>query len=255
MEKSTTDKTYDQLFPKQTFTRLQNGSFVSTKFPYQYASPGKEPMKVQVKNQKNKNKKGSNVNSKSKLTMVGQVPSWVAEVSPQYITRFLKELRFQTDSYTVSSILDIPCTTDSSGVLQQVFGNSPSTSANWTNFVACFDEYRTLGMVLEFEPNKFNGGATVVNLAPIATVIDYDTVAAITGYTQAAQYSSHLEFGGGRKWRRISVMAGVENSNFISTLSPVTTFSIKIWSQGNIISTTIGRYKVSYVVQFRGKGI
>jgi hypothetical protein len=159
----------------------------------------------------------------------------------------------QQDTYTMEMIYDQPLSSDGSGNNNLTLGNSPASTSNWSNVSAVFDEYRVLAMKLQYRPNEFNGGSVVQ--APITSVIDYDTSAALTGYTLAAQYSSQVEFRGSQNWTRTAYMSGVENSGFVSTGSPGNTFWIKLYTSGNTINTTLGRYVITFVVQFRGKGI
>jgi len=161
----------------------------------------------------------------------------------------------QQDLYTIKMVSDLTATSDGSGNLVATYGNLPSLGSNWSSAAAFFDEYRVLATTLEFRPNWFASGATTVVLAPVTTVIDYDSSAALTGYTLAAQYSSVKEFRGMVPWKRTALMSGSADSGFISTASPGSTFWIKIWSAGNPVSTALGRYVFVMYVQFRGKGI
>jgi len=159
----------------------------------------------------------------------------------------------QQDTYTMEMIYDQPFIVDGSGTSALVVGNNPASTANWASAVALFDEYRVLAMKLEYKPVEFNGSA--ITQAPMVTVLDYDTAAALTGYTLAAQYSSQKEFRGTNSWKRTAYMSGVENSGFSSTGSPVNTFWIKVYTTGNTATTGLGRYVVTFCIQFRGKGI
>jgi len=163
-------------------------------------------------------------------------------------------MKNQLDVYTLKMIFDTPATTNSSGNLNDVFGNLPSVASNWSNIAAVFDEYRVLAMKLSFKSNFFTGG-TLVSLAPIVSVVDLDTSPALTSYVFASNYSSAKEFKAMTNWSRTYLMSGTENTGFISTASPTTTAYIKVWSASNPASTLIGRYVVNYYVQFRGKGI
>lgn len=174
---------------------------------------------------------------------------------PKSIFQKFVRFRFQQDLYTIPMDQDITVTTDTSGVIQTVIGNLPSTASNWSTFAAAFDEYRVLAFQVKFSAYDFNGGPTTVIRAPIVVVTDYDSSTAFTTYTTASQYSSVKEYAGGVSWTYSAFMSGVENSGFISTSAPVANFWVKTWSAGNINSTSIGRFKTRYIVQFRGKGI
>lgn len=241
---------------------LQKGSkntprgSVSEKFPFQNKIVRNQTSALVGGQQvKTKSRRGNQLTSGNgqKLNFMGQVPADTLEINPAYAIRMLRSLRFQTDLYTTTQMVDIVATTDGSGNLATVIGSTPGTTANWAAIASVFDEYRILALDVEFEPLVVVGSA--VNFASIATVIDYDTSTALSSYTIAMQYSSCQEFGGNRRFQRLAVMSGAENSTFLTTASPVSSFWIKVWSSGGTINTTIGRYKVAYLIQFRGKGI
>jgi len=167
----------------------------------------------------------------------------------QYIRHGAGEL----DTYTMVFRQDGTLTSDGSGTLNTVWSNNPSPSANWTGAAAVYDEYRTLMYRVEFEPIMFNG--QVIAQAPIAICVDMDTSTALTAYSLAAQYSSDKVQAGGKRWHIEAYMSGVPTGQFISTGSPVANCWIKSYSTGNSVSVTLGRYLVSYLIQFRGKGI
>jgi hypothetical protein len=174
--------------------------------------------------------------------------------SPQNIFSLYKQSQQnQQDLFTTIMVLDALVTTDGSGVYHNEVGSNPSADANWATLAAAFDEYRTLGIEVEFRPIEWNGG--LIQQAPITSVIDYDNNAALTGYTLAAQYSSVIEFPGGRSFNRRALMSGAENAQFLSTASPANVYWIKFYSANNTATTNIGRLLVKHLVQFRGKGI
>lgn len=223
----------------------------SNKFPFQQMQvAAKQPL---FSGKKSRDPQGRK--KKQTLTLTGQVPAECLEILPKYFTMMLKNLKYQTDCYTTTMTYDLAATTDGAGLLALVFGSNPSNGSNWSNAATFFDEYRTLGMQLEFEPLYVSGGSTATIFASIITVIDYDSSATMSTYSIATQYSSVLEFPGNKHWKRIALMSGVENSVYTSTASPVNQYYIKLFSSGNTFSATIGRFKLTYLVQFRGKGI
>ncbi len=129
----------------------------------------------------------------------------------------------------------------------------PSGLANWASYKAVFDEYRVLGIEYEFVPYQFNG--ELVIQSSVAAVIDYDDSTMLTSYTLATRYPSCVEVPGGRTLKILQIMSGAENAQFISTNATAATAWIKSYSSGNTVSTTIGRLRVFFVIQFRGPGI
>jgi len=180
----------------------------------------------------------------------------VSECSASDLRRMVTSLaaRRQQDVYTIKMLLDGPITTDGSGNYSATVADNPSSDATWAAAAAFFDEYRVLAVSYKFSPMVTSGGSLLM-YAPIIAVTDYDSSAALTGYTLASSYSSAKEFKGNSGWTYIAYMSGLENGSFISTASPSAHYYIKLYSSGNSASTVIGRAQIVHYVQFRGKGI
>jgi len=192
---------------------------------------------------------------KAQKKTISELSPQTLEAHPNYIMNVIERSRYQTDLHTMCVDYDALVSSDAGGVWQAVYQNNPSGYSGWSNLAATFDEYRVIGLCLQFEPLWFAGGTTVTTIAPVAVVIDYDSSANLSGYSQAAQYSSFREFPGQTQFTVIAPMSGAENATFIGTNSATTTYNIKCYSSGNSISLTFGRATLRAVVQFRGKGI
>lgn len=151
--------------------------------------------------------------------------------------------------------LDAAATSDGSGILATVYGNSPSSAQNWSGYAGVFDEYRVLAHIVKFEPLRATGGSTQTFWAPIAHVVDRSDATALTGYGLAERYDSHHKAPGQTRWSSSWVMNSIEEAPFVSTASPASNSWIKVYSSGNSASFTLGRVDVVYIVQFRGLGI
>lgn len=156
---------------------------------------------------------------------------------------------------TVKATYDAGAICDSSGNYATAIGSNPNIIANWTAMSSVWDEYRVLAMTAHFKANTLVGGSSMVTLTPMVSVIDFDNSAALTGYTLAGYYSSNKEFKGGSSWKRTAYMSGAENAVFTSTISPSSYWWVKAYSSGNSASLNLGRFNVTYYVQFRGLGI
>jgi len=161
--------------------------------------------------------------------------------------------RFQTDTHTIRLGYESDAVTAGAGLWNPSFGNSPTGLSNWTNYAAVFDEYRIIAYEFSFIPLQYNG--SVVVQAPIAIVVDLDTGTALTSYLLAARYPSSAEYPGGRSFKHLALMSGPEHSGFVTTASPITNMWFLLYTTGGTASTTIGRVKINYVVQFRSPGI
>jgi len=180
----------------------------------------------------------------------------VSEISMKDLATLsaLSKMKTQTDCYTIKMVYDTSVITDGAGVYAVTYADDPSADSNWAAAASFFDEYRTLATVVKFSPNITSGG-TLLTYAPFVVVNDYDSSAALTGYTLASQYSSVKEYKGNSGWTYKAVMSGLENGSFLSTASHAARWWVKTYSSGNTASTTIGRIQIQHYVQFRGKGI
>jgi len=168
----------------------------------------------------------------------------------------------ETDLHTVVALSDGNLASDSSGNIFVVFTSNPNSPggglgavAGWANLAGSFDEYRVLGFELHYIPyDKFNRGVSVFTV-PLMVVTDYDSAAALTGYSQADQYSSSKTCSLDENWKYTVRMNGIENSVFISTLAPSPMFFIKTCGTGATVTTSYGKVFVRYRIQFRGRGL
>jgi len=158
-------------------------------------------------------------------------------------------------TYTLELGSDTAITTDGSGLLQNVTTASPVNASNWSSFQAVFDEYRVLAVRLEFKPLYITGGSSASFQAPISHVIDRDSSAPLTSYTLASRYTSCRETPGQKPFKQTIFMASPEESDFVSMGTTKTLGWFLFYSSGNSLSTTVGRIKMTYIVQFRGLGI
>jgi len=150
---------------------------------------------------------------------------------------------------------DTAVTSDGSGIINAVFSNVPTGAQNWSSYASVFDEYRVLGMEISFCPLWASGGSSAQYWAPISHVVDRSDSTALTGYSLAERYDSHVRTAGQKGFKHIVQMNSTDGSGFIDIGSSSATAWIKLFSSGNSLSLTVGRMDVKYVVQFRGLGI
>jgi hypothetical protein len=156
--------------------------------------------------------------------------------------------------HSLQLVNEFQLTSNSGGVINNVFPSSPNGCADWSSLALVFDEYRTLGFQVEFYPdNRYTKVTT--NCTPLVCVVDRDNAAALTTYTIGAQYESCKFESVEDPWIRKVKMNGIEDSGFVNTTSPVPTFYIKLYGQNESVSTTYGLIIIRYLVQFRGVGV
>jgi len=202
-----------------------------------------------------KSKKRGGTSHENIIVQKFEVKPNVVEMPKALFNKVLSTGSTELDLHTMVVSYDASVSTDGSGNWATVFTNNPTGYGNWTNLAATYDEYRVLGIKVMFEPNRFVGGSSVLVLAPIATVVDYDSTTNLASYVIATEYSSFLEFQGNSRWTRVALMSGIENAGFQNAASPTATFAVKVFSSGNTASTVLGRVSLRSVIQFRGKGI
>lgn len=152
---------------------------------------------------------------------------------------------------------------DAVGTLTSVFNNDPSVYADWSNYASLYDEYRYLGIELEFFPyNRYS--KTTTTCTPGVGVVDRDDTTSLASLALGFQYESALVLSLEDPWtdRRHyrgalpalkMKMDGPRESLWITTAAPVATGCIKIRFEGLSSSTTYGRILVRGLFQFRGR--
>jgi hypothetical protein len=143
---------------------------------------------------------------------------------------------------------------DSGGIINLIVGNSPAGCPGWGSAALLYDEYRVLAFEVYFVPhNKYTKVTTVTT--GLVGVIDRDNLTALGSYSVAVQKSSLKVLDLEGKWKMTErLMGSTEEAQFLNTAAPASNAWIKLYSDGLTVSTTYGRYFVTYRVQFRGKG-
>lgn len=140
-------------------------------------------------------------------------------------------------------------TTSIGGVVDASFGNDPSSLPNWATFAGRWNEYRCLAMQLSYVPIK----QVATNAYGIAfTTTDHDVAGALGSATAAANHESFKPFTCYEKWIREVKANGVDEFDWFKTSSPLAKMYIKVYSQNNQASTTLGTLFVTYMLEFRG---
>lgn len=161
-----------------------------------------------------------------------------------------------TDLVEMVLIQDLAISSGVGGVISPTFAfNNPSSATDWSSAIALYDEYRVLGMRLEYHPNAYTASA-VSSFAPVYSVIDRDSASALGGYSTAVNYASCKEHSLDRPFSREMKMESSAEAQFFNTSAlPTSSGSIKLISTGLSNSTGYGRVSVYYMIQFRGRGV
>jgi len=156
-------------------------------------------------------------------------------------------------------------TSTGGGVINTTWTSSSSTFPNFAAYAGLFDEFRVLGMHLEFFPaNRYSKSTTIC--MPGFGVVDHADGTALTSYAQAATYASNRILSLEDPWtdrseyRGSSVpalkirMDGVEEAQWLPTASTSAFIFIKLYFNGLTASTDYGMFILRGLVQFRGLG-
>lgn len=149
-------------------------------------------------------------------------------------------------------------TSTAGGILNTVWDSwsQLSNTSDWTSFQALFQECRILSMRVTLVPwNKFNQPTTSA-LAPVISVLDRDSAAALTSLNGSISYASAQVHEPSMQFSRVIKMGDTAEATFTATnSSPGSTdrLYIKVYSAGNVVSTTLYDYYTELVVQFRGR--
>lgn len=154
----------------------------------------------------------------------------------------------------VDLVYDAPATSNASSTLNDVMGDYPVVSPDWSGLASTFAEYRVLAMEVRFIPNV-TGATYSTNLyAPLYVVLDLtSSTTPLTSYTVASNYAVSRVGSLNTPIRLSHKMAGVEESTFISTQLTTVDYNFKWFATGVSASTNYGRYFVHWKVQFRGR--
>jgi len=212
---------------------------------------------------KSKKRGGKKKTSAKQKEVPGNVVVYNGPVVPYYDSMSL-DLHTQVLTYDATAL------SSGAGLMDPTFQfSNPNPAADWSNFIAIYDEYRVLAMDVVFCPNMedtLNTAGLAQLFAPMLSVIDRDTNAALTTYAAALNYGSINYHTLTKKARREMKMSGVNSEIsggipsgegvFLNCQSaPTLSGSIKFVAVGLTANSTYGHFYVRWLVQFRGRGV
>lgn len=145
-------------------------------------------------------------------------------------------------------------------VINNVYGSSPSSVADWASLAASYSEYRVLATALEFYPsNKYSKTTTLTKA--LAHVVSRESNSAISNFGEAAAYESMKLFslddeiilGESLHPSPVVRMSEVAEAEWLSTGSPTSFWYHKLYTDSVSASTTYGLIVMTYRIQFRGR--
>jgi hypothetical protein len=107
----------------------------------------------------------------------------------------------------------------------------------------------------EYCPTSSSAGATTIG-AVLQHAIDRDTSVVPTTYAALASYESVVYKPVDRSAKLTWKMTGTDEANWLNTSAPVTTGTFKLFGACALYaSSTVGHVRMSYRIQFRGRGV
>ncbi len=144
------------------------------------------------------------------------------------------------------------------GTLTTVFSpaSQVTSSPDWTNISALWDEYRILGCKIRFAPWNLNFGPTTNVLPPIYSVVDRQTATALSSMTDVVGYDSAEVHCLNEKFEVSWKMDGPDEASWVSTgTTPAAGSQVYIKLYGSAITNSINLldYLAEYTVQVKGR--
>jgi len=165
----------------------------------------------------------------------------------------------KTNSHVIKGNLgnSLVVTSSAGGVVANVYSSDPTTSSNWGANSSNFDEYRTLGIRVSFYPYDRYAPGILTATRPLAIVADHNGSNPVTSWADVTSYESgYLIKNIGDPWVKELRMHDIGEGVWINTASaPTNAFYIKLWADTLTASTSYGRVIITWLVEFRGRGI
>jgi len=141
--------------------------------------------------------------------------------------------------------------------LQNYYGMVNCTNcSDWSKYAGLYDEYRVLGMQVEYWPNALDGSTQVIQSAGMSVAThSTSNPFPFTSLSVIGDYGTVQPFYTGKPCKLIWKMASTEESQFTPTASSGSQGYVGFWAP-NATTTSSGAYGyalVSFAVQFRGR--
>lgn len=153
---------------------------------------------------------------------------------------------------TIELTYNVVAASTIAGGFNLVYGNSPSVCSDWTSVASLFDEYRTLSFRIKFVPISLYSQVGIVK-APLMGVIDRDSFGNLASYDAAQRLESCRLLSWEKQWTITAKMNDIQEATFLNTAAPADNFWIKFFSGGNSVSTQMGYFFFTFLVQFKGR--
>lgn len=160
--------------------------------------------------------------------------------------------RSESDLHSVLLTYTEFLSSDGAGVMKPIYSDDVSGYADWASFAAVYDEYRALGLRVEYFPdNRYSKTTTICR--PLITALDRNDATVLASYSTAVAYASATKESLEDPWVREIRMNGVEDAEFVTTSTPAAKNYFKAYASGLSATVEYGMIVLYCLVQFRGK--
>lgn len=136
------------------------------------------------------------------------------------------------------------------GVVDYVNGSGLALSAgDWASLAAVWHEYRVLGFEFNYQPLA----TYTSSYPPLIVVMDRNNSATLGSYATAANHESAVLLPSRYPWKKLIKMSGIEESVWTPVATTLSTMYIKLYGDSFATSQNLGRYLMTFLVQFRGR--
>jgi len=172
-----------------------------------------------------------------------------AIVPRQLSTQKMRSITVLTSINTITSSVG--------GVIAFQVSNDPSSSTEWSSVSSLWEEYRTLGFEVYWQPlytNFLPSGTAAFLQGPIVsyTVRDAGAVPPAT-YDQAWQIGSSKLSHTSQRSKNVIKMSGVIEGSYQNTRSPLASSAIGFYAANLTSAAAYGYYFIKWLVQFRSR--
>lgn len=166
-----------------------------------------------------------------------------------------RNMRMAEEVVSIPMIFTGVLPSSAGGAIDVGYTSDPNSYAlsDWTNLVALYGEYRTLGLEVKYFPqNRYS--KTTTTCTPLVVLVDREAPTSTLGsYQVAASHEAAQILSLEDPWAVSAKMQNAEESQFIATNGTQALYSVKMYADGLTVSTTYGRCFVYLLIQFRGR--
>jgi len=140
--------------------------------------------------------------------------------------------------------------TDSFGIINDVFSNDPSLYNEWSLVSREHSLYRVRCHWIEYYPAHSSVGAIKTSSQPVHCCSDRSDPVPLSSVSQCEEGEDSAVYSAGKKFKHYLPYVGSGDSDFINCLKPAADSWIKLYSSGNGSYAAIGHVNFRMLIDF-----